>query len=74
MPNLMIYVTHIFYNPFIPVNNLKLRSETLVDRYRAHPLDKQKRWFSIYFFIKTDIDLVYYITSVFKQKSTQRSN
>jgi hypothetical protein len=60
-----------FYNPLILVTNFKLRSETSIDRDRVHPTDKWKRWFGIfgiYFFIKTDMDLVYCITWIHHRK------
>jgi hypothetical protein len=60
-----------FYHPFILVNNLRLRSETSIDKDRVHTSDKWKRWFGMFgiiFFIKNDMNLVYYITWIHHRK------
>jgi hypothetical protein len=50
-----------FYNPFILVNNLRILSDTSIDKYRVHPSD-MFGMFRIICFIKTDMDLVYHIS------------
>jgi hypothetical protein len=60
-----------FYNLSILVNIFKLRPETSVDKDRVHQSDKWKHWlgiFRIFFFIKTDNYLVYYITWINHRK------